>query len=205
MKLFLAPGACSLSPHIALHEAGLDFQAVTVDFATKRTSDGRDFNAINPKGYVPALELGDGTVLTEGPAIVQYIADQAPASHLAPPNGTVARYQLQEWLGFINSELHKPWGPLWRATATDEAKAAAREAILRRLTFIAKHLEKQPWLLGDTFSVADGYLYVMLLWAKFTAVDLSSLPVLEAYRDRIAARPAVAATHASEKALRSQK
>ncbi len=204
MKLYLAPGACSLSPHIALREAGLDFQPVRVDLASKRTADGRDFNGINPKGYVPALELASGEVLTEGTAIVQYIADLAPSSHLAPANGTLERYKLQEWLGFINSELHKAWSPLWRATTPEDTKTAAREAIHRRLTYVAQKLETQPWLMGDTFTVADCYLYVMLLWAKFTGVDLAGLPVLEAYRDRISARPAVQATLEAEKALRAQ-
>ena len=205
MKLFIAPGACSLSPHIALRESGLPFELVTVDLGAKRTSDGRDFWTINPKGYVPALELDNGALLTEGTAIVQYIADQAPTSHLAPANGTLERYKLQEWLGFINSELHKVYGPLWNPKAADEAKAQARANLLKRFAFAAQTLAGQPWLLGDTFTVADGYLYVMLVWAKFMAVDLSGLPVLAEYQARIEARPAVQAALAAEKALRAHK
>ncbi len=204
MKLFLAPGACSLSPHIALREAGLPFEAISVDFATKRTSDGRDFNAINPKGYVPALELDGGDVLTEGPAIVQYIADQAPNAHLAPANGTLERYKLQEWLGYLSTEIHKAWGPLWNSRATDEAKVAARTAILRRLGLIEQTLARQPYLLGGTFSVADGYLFTLLGWARFTDVDLTALPNVQAFQARVAARPAVQEALAAEKALRGR-
>lgn len=202
MKLFLAPGACSLSPHIALHEAGLAFEPVRVDFATKRTTDGRDYLAINPKGYVPALELDDGRLLTEGPAIVQYIADQAPDAKLAPPAGTWERYKLQEWLAYIGTEIHKTFGPLFRAAASDEIKATARENLAKRFAFVDAALAAQPYLLGETFSVADGYLFVMLSWCKFTGVDLAPFPQLLAYQARIAERPAVVATLAAEKALR---
>ncbi len=205
MKLFLAPGACSLSPHIALHEAGLKFEAVRVDFLTKLTADGRDFNVINPKGYVPALQLDNGYVLTEGPAILQFIADQAPGLHLAPPNGTLERYKLQEWLGFINSELHKVYGPLFNPKANEEAKTAARTNLLRRFGFVAHALEDKQWLMGDAFTVADCYLYVMLVWSKYTGVDLSGTPVLAAYQARVEARPAVRAALAAENALRTRK
>ena len=205
MKLYLAPGACSLSPHIVLHEAGLAFETVAVDLGAKKTADGRDFWAINPKGYVPALELDNGVVLTEGTAIVQYIADLVPASGLAPANGSLERYQLQEWLGFINSELHKSWGPLWRPSSTDEVKEATRKQLLGRLAFVASSLGQQPWLMGETFSVADAYLYVMLYWARYTGLDLSGLPTLLAYRDRVEARPSVQTALAAEKALRPKK
>lgn len=205
MKLYLAPGACSLSPHIALREAGLAFDAVRVDFATKQTSDGQDFLQINPKGYVPALETVEGYVLTEGPAIVQYIADRAPASKLAPANGTLARYQLQESLGYIGTELHKAWGPLWNGSATEDAKNTARANIGRRLGVVETALSKHAFLTGDTFTVADGYLFTVLGWAKYTGVDLSAFPHILAWQQVVAARPAVVAALEAEKNLRPAK
>jgi glutathione S-transferase len=191
MKLYMSPGACSLSPHIALLEAGLDFTLVRVDLKTKQTETGADFTAINPKGYVPALELKDGTVLTEGAAIVQFVADLAPDLQLAPSAGTLERYQLMEWLSFISGELHKNFGPLFRPASTDDMKDAARANLRTRLGFVAGKLADRDYLLGSRFTVADGYLFNVLSWAAFVQFDLSAWPVLGAYQQRIAARPAV--------------
>jgi glutathione S-transferase len=201
MKLYFAPGACSLSPHIALREAGLDFTLVRVDLATGRiAADGSAYSRINPKGYVPALELDDGRALTEGPAIVQYIADRKPESGLAPENGTFERYRLQEWLGFINSEIHKGFGPLFNPAASDETKAAAREKVAKRLAFAAAQLEKSEFLLGGQFSVADGYLFTILSWTRRLGIDLARWPSLVAFQERVGRRPSVQAALAAEAA-----
>jgi glutathione S-transferase len=189
MKLYYSPGSCSLSPHIALLEAGLPFDLVRVNVREKKTSDGADFWKINPKGAVPALGLDDGQVLTEGAVIVQYVADQKPESHLAPKAGTMERYRLQEWLNHIASDLHKSFSPLYSPVLNDDAKAFFRANIQRRFAATATQLEKTPFLMGDTFSVADGYLFVMLTWAK--ARDIEFAPSLHAFFDRVAARPAV--------------
>jgi glutathione S-transferase len=191
MKLYMSPGACSLSPHIALLEAGLDFTIERVDLKTKQTETGADFTAINPKGYVPALELKDGTVLTEGAAIVQFVADLAPDLQLAPSAGTLERYQLMEWLSYISGELHKNFGPLFRPASTDDMKEAARANLRSRLGFVAGKLADRDYLLGSRFTVADGYLFNVLSWAAFVQFDLSAWPVLSAYQQRVAARPAV--------------
>jgi glutathione S-transferase len=199
MKLYFAPGACSFSPHIALREAGLDFTLVKVDLkAGKIVADGSAFSRINPKGYVPALELDDGKVLTEGPAIVQYIADQQPESGLAPKNGTFERYRLQEWLAFINSEIHKVFIPLFNPATPDEIKAATRENLARRLAFVAGELEKNDFLLGKQFSVADGYLFAILSWTKWVDFDLARWPSLVAFQERVGKRPSVQAALAAE-------
>lgn len=202
MKLYFSPGACSLSPHIALREAGLDVQLVYVDIKSHKLADGSDYFAINPKGYVPALLLDSGDLLTEGPAIVQYIADLKPESHLAPPNGTLARYHLQEWLNFISTEIHKPYGPLFKKDAPEDQKTAARDKINKRFNYIEQKLGENQFLLGDDFGVADCYLYVMLIWTKHTGLDLSPYPKLSAYRERIAARPSVRVAIEAEKALK---
>jgi glutathione S-transferase len=191
MKLYFSPGACSLSPHIALREAGLDFVAERVDLGKKLTEGGADFRAINPKGYVPALQLNDGTVLTEGPAIVQYIADQAPASQLAPAAGTIERYQLIEWLNYISAEVHKSFGPLFNPAATDEMKQMAHSAIAHRLNYVAQALDGRDYLMGPGFTVADTYLFTVLGWAGYVKLSLADWPVLQAYVERIKARPAV--------------
>ena len=191
MKLYFSPGACSMSPHIALREAGLGFDMVRVDLGTKQTADGADFKAINPKGYVPVLALDDGSVLTEGPAIVQYIADQAPASKLAPAAGTLPRYRLMEWLNYITSELHKGFSPLFNPKAIDEVKAFARDALMQRFDYLSTQLQGKSYLMGETFTVADGYLFTVLSWTKPTQIALSKWPALSAYSERIAARPAV--------------
>lgn len=201
MKLYFSPSACSSSPHIALREAGLDFQLVKVDLGTHTlVADGSDFTKINPKGYVPALELDDGTLLTEGPAIVQYIADLKPEAGLAPKNGTLARYQLQEWLGFINSEIHKGFSPLFRPTTPEEYKTTARQALAKRFEYVAAHLEKNDYLMGKQYTVADAYLFTVLNWGQWTGVDIKQWPSLVAFQERIGARPAVKAAQVAEAA-----
>lgn len=201
MKLYFSPAACSNSPHIALREAGIDFELVKVNLKTHTlAADGSDYTKINPKGYVPALHLDDGTLLTEGPAIVQYIADLKPESGLAPKAGTLARYQLQEWLGFINSELHKGFSPLFNPNNSEEVKAAARETLSRRLTYVAAHLDKNDYLMGQQFTVADGYLYTVLNWGQWTGIDIKQWPSLAAFFERVGARPAVRAAQAAEAA-----
>jgi glutathione S-transferase len=192
MKLYFSPGACSLSPHIALLEAGLEFNLERVDLrGGKQTASGADFHAINPKGYVPALELKDGTVLTEGPAIVQFIADLAPERQLAPGQGTLERYQLMSLLSFISTELHKNFGPLFRPASTEDMKEAARTMLNTRLAWVAQQLADRDYLMGTQFTVADAYLFTVLSWAAFVQFDLSAWPVLGAYQQRVAARPAV--------------
>jgi glutathione S-transferase len=198
MKLYFSPGACSMSPHIALREAGIEFDLVKVDLGTKLTADGADFTAINTKGYVPVLELDDGSVLTEGPAIVQYIADQAPASKLAPAAGTLERYRLMEWLNYITSEMHKSFSPLFNPNASDELKAMVREALAQRFDYLSTRLQGKSFLMGDTFTVADGYLFTVLGWTKPTHIDLEKWPVLSSYTKQISARPAVRAAMQAE-------
>ncbi|MBP6404512.1 MAG: glutathione transferase GstA [Ramlibacter sp.] len=191
MKLYYSPGACSLSPHIALREAGIAFEPVKAPTKTHQLDDGTDYYTINPLGYVPLLELDDGTRLREGPAIVQYIADQAPLKNLAPANGTLARYRLQEWLTFIGMEIHRGFGPLFNPASTDEVKAAARDRLASRLKWVDGELAGKQYLMGDQFTVADGYLFTTTNWAKMTGVDLSGFANLLAYRERVGARPAV--------------
>lgn len=191
MKLFLKPGACSLSPHIVLEELGLPYQTETVDLKTKQTASGQDFLAINPKGYVPALQLDGGELLTEGPAIVQYLADLAPEKKLAPANGSLQRYQLQSWLTFIGTELHKSCSPFFNPAAPQAMKDMACANLERRLAYVAQQLEGRDYLLGGDFSVADAYLFTVLGWFKYLPVDLSAWPLLQAYQARVAARPAV--------------
>ncbi len=198
MKLYFSPGACSLSPHIALCEACLPFELVFASTKTKKLKDGTDFHAINPKGQVPVLELDNGERLTEGPAIVQYIADQAPAAQLAPAAGSFERYQLQEWLNFITSELHKGFTPLFTPGVPEEAQTQARARLGERLSWVNSQLEGRTWLMGDTFTVADGYLFTVTNWARLVHVDLSGLAALNAWRDRVAARPAVHAAMLAE-------
>lgn len=198
MKLFFSRGACSLSPHIVLREAGLPFDLERVDLRTHLTEKGTDFDTINPKGYVPTLQLDDGSVLTEGPAIVQYIADQKPDARLAPPNGTLGRYRLQEWLTFIGTELHKSFSPLFDAATPEETKKLSLEKIGKRLEYVSQQLGEKQYLLGDDFTGPDAYLFVMLLWAKGKGPDVSRWPNLGAYFDRIRARPAVTAAFDAE-------
>ena len=198
MKRYYSPGTCSLSPHIALIEAGLPFQAVMASTKTHKLADGTDYYGINPKGYVPLLELDDGQRLTEGAVIVQYIADLVPASRLAPPAGTMERYRLMEWLNFITSELHKGFSPLFTPGMPDEAKALARTKLGERLSWVDQQLAGRDWLMGDTFTVADAYLYTVASWGKFAGVDIAPLATLSAYMARVAARPAVQAAMKAE-------
>jgi glutathione S-transferase len=191
MKLFISPGACSLSPHIVLLEAGLDFTTEQVDLRKKVTAAGADYLAVNPKGYVPALDLGDGVVLTEGPAIVQYVADLAPARKLVPPPGSLERYQLIEWLNFISAEIHKSFGPLFTPGASEDMKLAARASLAKRFGYIELVLAGRDYLMGAQFSVADAYLFTVANWAGVVHFDLAPYPQLRALIARVAARPAV--------------
>jgi glutathione S-transferase len=198
MKLYYSPGACSLAPHIVAREAGIELTLEKVDIRGKRTASGEDFLAINPKGYVPALQLDDGQVLTEGPAISQYLADQAPDSGLAPANGSIARYQLQALLGYINSELHKSYSPLFNPATGAELRAERVAYIQRRYGLIEQQLAAADYLTGPDFSIADAYLFVVTNWAKGLKLDLSAFPNLLAFQARVAARPAVRAALLAE-------
>lgn len=198
MKLYYLPGACSLSPHIALREAGIPVELDKVDRATKKTESGKDYLTVNPLGYVPAVETPDGKVMREASIIVQYIADQKPAAKLVPPAGTPERYKLQEWLNFISTEIHKGTSPLFNPKATDAWKDVVKENLFKRYDFLSKHLEKNQYVMGNAFSVADGYLFTVLNWTNFLSIDLGKWPALKAYSDRIAQRPAVQAALKAE-------
>ena len=191
MKLYFSPGACSLSPHIVLREAGLDFELEKVDLRSKVTASGADYTRINPKGSVPALELDNGVLLTEGPAIVQYLADQAPATGLAPAAGSLERYQLMSWLNFISSEVHKSFAPLYNPAASADMKDSAIDNIHKRFGYLNQALAGRDYLMGERFTVADAYLFVMLHWAGKTKIDLAPTPNLQAFHARVAARPFV--------------
>lgn len=191
MKLFFAPGACSLASHIALREAGLPFDLEKVDLKAKKTETGADFAAINPKGYVPALRLDDGQTMTECAVIAQYVADRKPEKKLAPAAGTPERYRLQEWLNFIATEVHKGTSPLFNPATPEAFKQIVLERLGQRYDMLAKHLEQRPFLMGDSFTIADGYLFTILNWTNFLKIDLSKWPALKAYMGRVAARPAV--------------
>lgn len=198
MKLFYKAGACSLSPHIVLREAGLDFTAEKVDLAQKKTESGADYLAINPKGQVPALVLDDGSLLTEGVAIVQYLADRVPDRNLIPAAGTLSRYHAIEWLNYVATEIHKGFSPLFNPKTPDEYKVIAREKLASQFSYLDTVLEKQHYLLGQRFSVADAYLFTVLRWAQALQFDLKKYAHLTAYFDRVAARPAVEATLSAE-------
>ncbi len=202
MKLYYSPGACSLSPHIVLHEAGLAYEPVLASTKTHKLADGTDFYSINPLGYVPVLELDDGTRLREGPAIVQYLADQAPQKNLAPAPGTLARYRLQEWLSFIGTEVHKGFGPLFAPGTPEEYKPQIKQRLLSRLQWVDGELTGKQYLMGDHFTVADAYLFTVTNWAQFVGLDISQLKNLAAYRERIGARPAVQAAMKAEGLLK---
>ncbi len=202
MKLYYSPGACSLSPHIVLLESGLSFEPVLASTKTHKLQDRTHYYTINPKGYVPLLELDNGERLTEGPAIVQYIADQVPAMGLAPANGTMARYRLQEWLNFITSELHKGIGGLFNAAMPEEAKALMRAKAGERLEWVDSQLEGRSYLMGDAFSVADAYLFTVTNWTKHVGVDIAALKNLLAFQKRMAERPAVQAALRAEGLLK---
>jgi len=200
LKLYFSPGACSLHPQIALREAGLKFDLVRVDLRAHKLSDGTDYYGINPKGYVPALELDDGTLLTEGAVIDQYVADKNPAAKILPPVGSIERVRTQEWLHFIGTEIHKAFSPLFNHALPDADKEAARKKVSGRFDYVEKQLGSKPYLLGDTFTVADAYLYNMLRWTAFTGIDLAKWPGLAAFSTRVEARPAVKAALEAEKA-----
>jgi glutathione S-transferase len=193
MKLYYSPGACSLSPHIVLHESGLPFQPVMASTKTHKLADGTDYYTINPLGYVPLLELDDGQRLHEGPAIVQYVADKVPEKKLIPPAGTLERYRAVEWLNFISTELHKQFSPLFNAAMPEEAKALFRAKLADRRTWVDSRLEGRDYLMGGSFSVPDAYLFVVAGWGKHVGVDISGLKHLGAFMARMAARPAVQA------------
>ena len=198
MKLYFSPGVCSLSPHIVLEESGLAYDTEQVDLRTKITATGADYSAVNPKGYVPALELDNGVLLTEGPAIIQFLADQVPDRQLAPANGTLARYQLQRWLTFIGTELHKSFTPFFKPDSTPDMKAAAQANLKQRLGYVNTELAGREYLLPEGYSVADIYLFVVLSWARVIKLDLTPWPQLQAFQARVGARPAVQRTLKAE-------
>ena len=198
MKLYYSPGACSLSPHIVAREAGLDVDLVKTDLKTKQMADGGDFTAVNGKGSVPALQLDNGQVLTEGPAIVQYLADQKPASGLVPAAGSFERYRVQEWLNFITSEIHKSFSPLFNPAASADAKEAAKANLGKRFGFINQHLDGKSYLMGDTFMVPDAYLFTVANWGQWVGVDIGQWPHVQAHHARVAARPKVQETLKAE-------
>ncbi len=201
MKLYFSPGACALHPQIALREAGLAFDLVRVDLrAHKVAPDGQDYYAISPKGYVPLLELDDGTRIAEGAVIDQYIADRNPSAKLLPPPGTMERIRVQEWLHFIGTEIHKQFAPLFHPQLPAADREAQTKKIAGRFDFTTKELGDKAYLMGDTFTVADAYLFNMLRWTEHTGIDLARWPVLKAYFDRVSARPAVKAAVEAERA-----
>ena len=201
MKLFFSPGSCSFCPHIVFREAGIPVELIKVNLKSHLLSDGSDFLAVNPKGYVPFLELDNGEYLSEGTAIIQYIADLKPESGLAPPPGSLERYRLQEWLGFINSEVHKGFSPFFKDYTPIEYKDALRKNLTKRLDFVAQHLKKQDFLLGNQLSVADVYLFTALGWAQWATLDLKDWPSLAAFRTRISERKSVSEAMAAEMAV----
>jgi glutathione S-transferase len=191
MKLYYAPGACSLSPHIALKEAGIPFDLVKVDLKAKKTEDGGDYTTLNPKGQVPAVGMDNGDLLTEGAVIVQMIADKVPGKNLVPPAGTTERYRAQEWLNFVSTELHKNFSPLFNPTIPDDVKQFFKDRIIGKFTYINSALAGKDYLMGSQFTVADGYLFTILRWADGQKVDITGLENLVAYKARVAARPMV--------------
>lgn len=198
MKLYCKPGACSLSPHIVALECGLDFTQVNVDLQKKVTEQGEDYLHINPKGQVPALQFDDGSILTEGVAIVQYLADLKPDRHLLAPTGSLTRYHTLEWLSFVSSELHKSFSPLFRPDTPEEYKTIARAQLEKKYQQVNEALQDKQWLLGLRFTVADVYLFVVTRWAKAIKLDLAGLDALEAWFNRVAERPAVQAALKAE-------
>ena len=202
MKLYYFSDACSLASNISLREADLRFELVKVDRRTKKTADGLDFNEVNPKGYVPALRLDNGEVLTENVAVLQYIADRNPAAQLAPAAGSLERYRLMEWLGFINSEVHKNFSPLFRDDAHEEVKQYARRALGVRLDYLNRSIGNHTFLSGEPFTVADAYLFTVLGWGRYVNVDLGQWPQLQRYVERVGARPHVIEALKSERLLK---
>ena len=203
MKLYYAAGACSLSPHIVALEAGIPVELIKVDNKAKRTASGEDFLHINPKGYVPALQLESGELLTEGPAIVQYLADLKPETGLAPANGTTARYRLQEMLGYINSELHKSYSPLFKPDTPDAVREERQAYLRKRYAFLEQRLAKHDWLIGDQFTAADAYLFTVTNWAQHVKLDLSDFPAIVAFQQRVASRPKVQSALQAEGLLKA--
>ena len=191
MKLYYAPGACSLAPHIVAREAGLTLDLEKVDLRTRTTASGRAFAEINPKGYVPAIEVRDGEVMTEVSALIQYLADQAPQAGLMPAFGTPERYKVLEWIGFVSTEIHKGFGPLWNPASPDEVKQAAKDKLFQRFAYIDQCLAGRPYLTGERFTVADAYLFTVTNWTNFHGLSLTEYPNLAAFMGRVAARPKV--------------
>jgi len=191
MKLYILPGACSLAANISLREAGIKFDLIKVDRRTKRTDDGLDFNEVNPKGYVPALRLDSGEVLTENVVVLQYIADRNPAAKLAPPAGTMERYRLQEWLSFINSEVHKAFSPMFAPNSSEDMKQYARLNLTKRCTWLQGELASRNFLMGEQFTVADAYLFTVLGWGSHVGFDIGQWPALKRFHERVGARPHV--------------
>jgi glutathione S-transferase len=204
MKLYYAPGVCSLSPHIVLRETNTPFELVKTDIRAKTVEGGGDFRTINPNGYVPALALDDGTLITEGPAIVQYIADNAGVTELAPANGTIERTKMQSWLNFVSSEIHKSFGPLFNAEMPAEAKTIFQQKLRDRFAFLDKHFAANDYLMGKSFTLPDAYLFTVLRWGKPMGVDPDSYANLKAYAARVEARPAVQAALKAEGLLRDK-
>lgn len=204
MKLYYAPGACSLAPHIVAREAGLDIALDRVDLGSRKTADGGDYLAVNPKGYVPALQLDNSEVLTEAAALVQYLADRKPEANLAPAAGTMERYRLVEWLTFISTELHKGFGPLWNPKAAEDTKQAAKDKLASRFAFLEEQLAGRDFLTGSRFSVADAYAFTILNWTGMHGIDLAAYPKLRAFMDRVAARPKVQEALRAEGLLKAQ-
>jgi glutathione S-transferase len=198
MKLYYAPGVCSLAPHIMLEEAGLKHDLIKTDIRGKTIEGGADYKKTNPLGYVPALELDDGTILTEGPAISQYIADKAPAKNLAPANGTLERYKMQSWLNFVSTELHKGFSPLFNPAMPEEAKKLARERLATRFEYLNKHLASNAYLMGQSFTAPDAYCFTVLRWTVLQKIDLAAYPNIQAFMKRVEARPGV------QRALKSE-
>jgi len=203
MKLYLSPGACSLSPHIVFREAGLTVEIERVDNKAKKTASGDDFWSVNPLGMVPALKLDNGEVLTEGPAIVQYLADMKPESGLMPKPGSLERYRALEWLNYITSELHKQFTPLFKPNTPDEYRTIAKENVIKAFNRLDAHLAGKQYLLGDQFTVADAYLFVVSNWARFHDIDVAKWPSLKAFQDRVKARPAVQEAMKAEGLIKS--
>lgn len=202
MQLYYSPGACSLATHITLREAGLPFELKRADVRTKKLEDGSDYFAINSKGAVPALKLDDGQVLTEGVAIMQYLADQKPESNLAPRNGTLDRYRLQEWLNYVTSEVHKTFSPLWNPAAGEQVHAYTRANLEKKFDWLNTQLTGRKYLTGDTFTVADAYLFTVVNWTNFLGIDLARWPALRDYQARVAARPKVQEAMSAEGLLK---
>src|SRR5579872_7020772 len=204
MKLFYMKGACSLASYISLIEAGLKFEAAEIDHKSHKTSDGESLESINSKGYVPVLRLDNGEILTENVAVLQYIADRNPAAQLAPAAGTLDRYRLQEWLSFINSEVHKAFSPLFSSEASDDMKTYARNYVAKRLDYVEKALGDKTFLMGDQFTVADAYLFTVIGWGAHVGIDLARWPKLNSYHQRIASRPHVIEAMTAEGLLKKK-